>query len=131
MITIPQTYLDLLKDETRALAFLGTIMQDGSPQVTPLWFNMKENQIWINSAKGGIKDKNMRRQPHVALAIPDPKNPYRYVQIRGKVVEYREETANDHLDELSMKYTGKPYFETSSQTRVIFIIEPSSISGKE
>jgi len=129
MIWIPESYIDLIADETRAFAFLGTIMLDGSPQVTPLWFNVKEQMIWINSSKGRTKDRNIRRQPLVALSIPDPKNPYRYLQIRGKVVEIREQDARDHIDQLSMKYQGKPYPDIPDQVRVIYIIEPASVSG--
>jgi PPOX class probable F420-dependent enzyme len=131
MTVIPQTFLDLFADETKAFAFLGTIMADGSPQVTPLWFNFKDGKIWINSAKGRTKDLNIRRQPLVALSIPDPKNPYRYLQIRGKVVDIREEGARSHIDELSMKYQGKPYPDSPDQIRVIYIIEPMNTSGKE
>jgi len=85
--------------------------------------------IWINSSKGRTKDRNIRRKPLVALSIPDPKNPYRYLQIRGKVVEIREQGAREHIDELSMKYQGKAYPDMPDQVRVIYIIEPVSVSG--
>ena len=87
MIKIPTAYQDLLQDDTRAFVFLGTTMSDGSPQVTPVWFNEKDGYIYINSAKGRVKDHNLRERPQVALAIADPADPYRYLQIRGKVVE--------------------------------------------
>jgi PPOX class probable F420-dependent enzyme len=130
LTSIPQQYLDLLADETKAFAFLATVMHDGTPQVTPLWFNAKGANIWINSSVGHVKDKNIRRNPYVALSIPDPKNPYRCLQIRGKVVEFREAGARDHINELSCKYTGNPYSENPEQIRVIYIIEPTSVSGK-
>lgn len=128
MTWIPDTHIDLLSEEKKAFAFLGTIMADGSPQVTPIWFNVKEKKIWINSARGRIKDQNIRRQPHIALAIPDPQNTYRCVQIRGKVVEIREEGASAHINELSMKYHGKPYALPAGQVRVIYIIEVDRVS---
>jgi PPOX class probable F420-dependent enzyme len=131
MSLIPPQYVDLLTDEARAFAFLGTIMADGSPQVTPLWFNVKDDRIWINSVKGRTKERNIRNNPLVALAIQDPKNPYRYLQVRGKVVEIREEGAMDHIEELCMKYRGKPYERTAGQIRVIFIVEPEHASGFE
>jgi PPOX class probable F420-dependent enzyme len=131
MHSIPQQYEDLIADETRAFAFLATLMSDGSPQVTPLWFNVKDQMIWINSVKGRTKDHNIRQNPFIALAIQDPKNPYRYLQIRGKVVEIRDEGALDHIDELSIKYRGKPYTKSPDQVRVIYIIEPSHITGFE
>jgi PPOX class probable F420-dependent enzyme len=128
MTWIPDSHIDLVSDEMKSFAFLGTIMKDGSPQVTPIWFNVKENTIWINSAKGRIKDQNIRRHPYIALTIPDPQNPYRYIQIRGKVVEIREKGAQDHINELAMKYQGKPFPVTLGQVRVIYIIEPDSVS---
>jgi PPOX class probable F420-dependent enzyme len=131
MSLIPPQYADLLTDEARAFAFLGTIMADGSPQVTPLWFNMKDDQIWINSVKGRTKERNIRNKPFVALAVQDPKNPYRYLQIRGKVVEIREVGAMEHIDDLCLKYRGKPYERTAGQVRIIFIIEPVHASGFE
>lgn len=128
MIDIPESHRDLLTDTKRAFAFLGTIMPDGSPQVTPIWFNRKDKMIWINSARGRIKDRNIRRTPVIAMAIPDPQNMYRCIQIRGRVVEIREEGAREHIDELSMKYHGKPYLLPEGQKRVIYIIKPDKIS---
>jgi PPOX class probable F420-dependent enzyme len=128
---IPESHLDLVSDETKSFAFLGTTMSDGSPQVTPIWFNTKNNRIWINSAKGRIKDQNIRRHPTIALAIPDPKNPYRYVAIRGKVIEIREEGASEHINELSMKYHNKPFTIPDGQVRVIYIIEPDSVFAND
>ena len=90
MKAIPDSHQDLLTDETGAYAFLSTLMADGSPQLTPLWFNTEGEYILINSAKGRIKDINMRARPQVALLITDPKDPfYRYLQIRGRVVDIK------------------------------------------
>ena len=121
--TVEQTS-DLLLNETKAFAFLSTIMKDGSPQVTPVWFNWDGNYIFVNSAKGRIKDRNMRARPQVALAISDPKNPYRFIQIRGSVVEIQEQGAWEQMDELSMKYRGTPYERVAGVTRVIYKILP-------
>ena len=124
----PDTYADLLKDETRAFAFLATSMADGSPQVTPVWFNVSGDFILINSARGRQKDRNMRRQPKVALAIADPKNPYRYVQVRGLVVEITSEGARAHIDSLAKKYQGQEkYGGPTSEERVIYKIQPEKI----
>jgi PPOX class probable F420-dependent enzyme len=95
---IPESHRDLLRDDIRAFVYLATQMADGSPQVTPVWFNTTGEYILVNSAKGRVKDKNMRRHPMVALCIQDPANPYRYVQVRGKVVEITEEDADAHID---------------------------------
>ena len=107
---IPETHLDLLKDEKKAFLFLATIMPSGSPQVTPVWFNTDNECILINSASGRIKDHNMRARPQIALCIPDPTNPYRYLQIQGKIIEITTVDADDHINTLTMKYRGLPIY---------------------
>ena len=84
---IPESAADLLSWEKKAFAHLALVLADGTPQCTPLWADYDGTHIIINSAAGRVKDKAMRRQSQVALAISDPDNPYRYIQIRGKVVE--------------------------------------------
>ncbi|HEX7540543.1 MAG TPA: PPOX class F420-dependent oxidoreductase [Anaerolineales bacterium] len=106
MKNIPETHLDLLKDEKKAFLYLATLMPNGSPQVTPIWFNTNAEYILINSAKGRIKDRNMRARPQVAACIQDPSNPYRYLQIHGTVVEFTTNGADDHIDALTLKYRG-------------------------
>lgn len=125
MKAFPASHEDLLKDEARAYAFLATSMADGSPQLTPLWFGTDGEYILINSAKGRIKDRNMRARPHVALLITDPKDPFhRYVQIRGTVVAITEEGALEHINSLSLKYLQKPWEPVEGQTRVIYKVRP-------
>ena len=84
-------------------------MSDGTPQATPVWFNTDGEHILINTAKGRVKDVNMRVRPQVAVVIPDPENPYRYLQIRGRVTEFSENGANEHFDSVAMAYIGKPF----------------------
>ena len=129
MKDIPKEFLDLLADETKAFAFLATTMVDGSPQVTPVWFNTDGEFILVNTAKGRIKDLNMRSRPQVAIAIPDPENPYRYIQIRGRVTEYIEEGAREHFDTVAVAYIGKPFDYPPEQIRVIFKILPEFIDA--
>ncbi len=124
---IPESYKDLLRDESKAFAFLATLMKDGSPQVTPVWFNWNGEYILINSAKGRVKDRNMRNDPHVALAIVDPRDMGRYLQIRGIVVEVTSEGGLEHANQLSMKYEGHPWDGSPDQVRVIYRIKPEHI----
>lgn len=124
MKNIDPELLDLLADETKAYAFLGTTMPDGSPQVTPLWFNTKGDFILINSAKGRVKDKNMRARPAVAITIIEMTDPNRYLQVRGQVVEITEEGAREHISTLSKKYYGRPFDIPEGQIRVIYKIKP-------
>lgn len=124
MSAIPAKYHDLLKDETRAFLFLATVMPDGSPQVTPIWFNFDGAHILINTAEGRVKDRNMRARPRVAACISDPQNPYRYLQIRGHIVQRAYEGADEHINALSLKYDGKPWKPIPGQRRVTYKILP-------
>ena len=128
MATIPDQYKDLL--EKKAFAHLGTLMKDGSPQVTPVWFDHDGTHIRINTAKGRWKDKNMRNRPQVALSILDPDNPYRYMQIRGKVVDVTENGADEHIDSLAKKYLGqdKYPFRQPGEARVIYKISVERVT---
>ena len=127
MVAIPSAYLDLL-EQKQAFAHLATLMPDGSPQVTPVWFDYKDGRIRVNSAKGRTKSRNMKEGSRVALAIMDPDNPYRYIQIRGQVSRVTEEGASAHIDSLAKKYLGQekyPYARPG-EIRIIFEIEPTS-----
>jgi len=131
MKNIPEKMQDLFTDEKKAFVYLATIMPDGAPQVTPIWFNTDGEYILINSARGRIKDKNMRARSTVALCIADPTDPYRYLQIRGKVVEIKTEGADAHIDALAFKYMGKekyPYRKPDEQ-RVTYKILPVKIDA--
>lgn len=126
--TIPEKFRDLLTK--KAFAHLATIMQNGSPQVTPVWFDFDGTHVRINSAKGRVKDKNMRRNRQVALAIQDPENPYRYLGVRGQVEEITETGADAHIDLLTKKYLGQdryPYRQPG-EVRVIYRIRPDHVS---
>jgi PPOX class probable F420-dependent enzyme len=126
---IPEKYLDLFKKP--AFAHLATVMRDGSPQVTPVWVDYDGKYVRVNSALGRVKDKNMRRDPRVSLAIQDPDNPYRYLEIRGKVVEITQNGADDQINKLSQKYLGKPVYpyRKPGEERVTYKIEPQKISS--
>jgi PPOX class probable F420-dependent enzyme len=125
---IPKEFSDLF--QKKAFAHLATVMADGSPQVTPVWFDYDGQHLIVNSAKGRIKDRNIRRDPRVAVSILDPDNPYRYIQIRGRVVEITEEGANASIDALAKKYLGVdryPYRRDGEQ-RVIYRIALESVT---
>ncbi len=120
---IPESHRDLFKK--KAFANLATLMPDGSPQVTPVWVDAEGDIVLINSAKGRRKDLNMRSRPKVALSMQDPDNPYRYLEIRGKVVETTEKGADDHIDKLAKKYIGldKYPYRQKGEVRVIYKVK--------
>jgi PPOX class probable F420-dependent enzyme len=117
--------------QKKGFANLSTIQPDGSPQVTPVWFDHKDGLIRINTAVDRRKDLNMRKRPKVAISILDPDNPYKYVSIRGVVQKRTEEGADDHIDSLAKKYLDVdeyPY-RSSNETRVLYLIKPIAVSG--
>jgi PPOX class probable F420-dependent enzyme len=129
MAEIPQKYRDLF--EKRGFAHFATLMPDGSPHVTPVWIDLQDGNVLVNSAKGRVKDRNVRNNPHVALAISDPENPYRYVQVRGRVVDITEKGADAHIDRMAKKYMGVdsyPY-RNAAEVRVIYKIQPEHVQG--
>ena len=132
MAAIPDKYLDLL-GQKKAFANLATLMQDGSPQVTPVWFDYTGGAIRVNTAKGRVKARNLKTGSPVALAIMDPDNPYRYLQIRGRVSRVVEGGADAHIDSLAKKYLGKDKypFRQPGEVRVMYEIEPKSSSGMD
>ena len=94
MAVIPDKYVDLLAQK-KAFADLATVMPDGSPQVTPVWVDYDGKNILFNSVKGHVKDKNLRRDPRISLAVQDPDNPYSYFQVRGRVIAITEKGASE------------------------------------
>jgi PPOX class probable F420-dependent enzyme len=127
---LPDKYADLLSNK-KAFANLGTLNSDGSPQVTPVWVDYDGKHVRVNSARGRLKDKNIARDPRVSLSIQDPENPYRYLEIRGKVVEATEKGADDHINTLAKKYLGKDVYpwRQPGEKRVIYKIEPHKFSA--
>jgi PPOX class probable F420-dependent enzyme len=123
-------YLDLLQQK-KAFAGLATIMPDGTPQVTPVWFDYHGGRVRVNTAKGRVKARNLKPGAAVALSIIDPDNPYRYLQIRGRVASATETGADAHIDSLAKKYLGKDQypFRQPGEVRVMYEIEPVSVSG--
>jgi PPOX class probable F420-dependent enzyme len=128
-MNIPSEYQDLLKDDRRAYLFLATAMPDGSPQVTPVWFSTEGSYILVNTARGRVKDRNMRARSNVAMVIQDPDDPYRYIQIRGHVAEITTTGADEHINALSLKYDNEPWKPQPDSQRVIFKILPEHVDA--
>ncbi len=127
-VKIPEKFMDLLSDEKKSFAFVATVMPDGTPQVTAVWFDYDGQHIRFNSESSRVKVRNLRERPNVAVAIPDPQNPYRYIQIRGHV-ELIEEGAVPHTDKLAKKYLGvdKYAYHTPGEKRIMVKITPEHV----
>ena len=131
MAAVPAEFLDLLQQK-KAFAHLATIMPGGTPQVTPIWFDYTDGKIRINSKRGRVKTRNMREGAPVALSILDPDNPYRHIQIRGRVGRVTEEGAWAHIDSLAKKYIGQDKYAWAQpgDVRVTFEIEPTAVRAE-
>ena len=129
MAKVPESHADIL--DKPAFAHLSTLMSDGSPPASAVWVDTDGDLILVNSAEGRLKDKNIRRDPRVAISVVDPDNPYRSLMIRGRVVKISNDGADAHIDSLAKKYMGVdeyPY-RTPTETRVIYYIEPQRVAA--
>ena len=128
---IPDKYRDLFTGK-KAFASLGTLMPNGEPQVTPVWFDYDGKNLLFNSARGRQKDLNVRRDPRVSLTIIDPENPYRYVEVRGRVTDITQEGADAHINKMAKKYLDKDVypFRQPGEVRVLYTVRPEKVHGK-
>ena len=125
MTQIPTSHRDIL--DKKSFAHVATVDADGAPQVTPVWVDYDGELVWINSARGRKKDRNMRSRSSVAISVQDPDNPYSYVGLQGEIAEITEKGAVEHIHKLSHKYNGRDYPLTDDQTRVIYKIRPRRV----
>ena len=127
---IPANFRDLFSKP--AFASLATIMPDGRPQVTPVWCDFDGTFVIFNTAKGRQKDRNIRRDPRVSLSILDPDNAYRYLEIRGRVIEITEKGADEHIDKLAKKYLGVDKYprRQPGEVRLILKIAPERVRAQ-
>jgi PPOX class probable F420-dependent enzyme len=117
--------------EGRNLAFISTLSKDGSPHITPVWADIENDIIVINTSEAAAKNKHIARDPRVAISIVEQYNPYNMVSIKGKVIEQTTEGAEEHLKKLAKKYlgVGKYYYRRPRHKRVILKIRPEKIMG--
>ena len=128
-VEIPENKRDLLSREKKAFANIAYILSDGSPSVTPIWFDWDGEHIIINTARGRVKSRVLSKRSQVALDIVDPDNPYRYLLIRGRVTAETEQGAADQIKRLNQKYQGKYDFTLQpDEVRVTYLITPEHVS---
>ena len=129
MKPIPDSHADIL--DKRAFAHLSTVMKDGSPQASAVWVDTDGPMIVVNSAEGRLKDRNIRRDPRVAISVIDPENPYRSLMIRGRVAKIVTEGADAHIDKMAKKYmdVDEYPFRTPDEVRVMYYIEPERVAA--
>lgn len=117
--------------EAPNLAFVATVREDGSPQVSPVWIEVEDGRLAFNTVVGNRKERNMRRDPRVAVSITAKDDFFDKVDIRGRVVEMIEgEDADRQIDRLAKKYLGKDEYpwRNPAETRTKIVVEPVSVS---
>ncbi len=125
----------MLTDEQREFfrkpnfGHLATLEPDGYPQVTPVWIDVDDQYILINSAKGRKKVRNVERDPRVSVEVVEQENPYSMLSLKGKVVEMTTDGADDHIDAMAKKYLGQDTypFRKQGEERIILKIEPEKV----
>jgi len=126
--TVPETHKDLFNK--KAFGSFTTLMPDGSPQTTPVWVDFQDGKVVVNTALGRQKDKNVRHDPRVAITLIDPENPYRYLEVRGRVDEITENGAAEHIHKMAKKYLGvdKYPYGQPGEKRELLKITPHKFS---
>ena len=127
MAQIPASHRDILENPN--FAHVATLMSDGSPQVTPVWIDVDGDEIVFNTAVDRMKDRNLARDGRVALSVHDQSNPYRYIQVRGKVTARTTDGADAHIDKMAKKYMNLdtyPY-RNDAEKRVIYRITADKV----
>ena len=127
-VELPKELLELL--ERPSICFLATLMPNGSPHLTQTWVDTDGTHILINTVQGHQKERNIARDPRVAVTVSDREQPRRYFQVRGRVVDVTTVGAAEHIDKLSMRYTGGPYpwYGGRDQVRVLLTIQADRIT---
>lgn len=128
MKQIPESHADIL--DKPSFAHLSTLMSDGSPQASAVWVDTDGAFIVVNTAEGRLKDRNVRRDPRVAISVTDPDNPYRSMTVRGKVTKITNDGADEHIDKMAKKYMGVDEypFRQPGEVRVLYYIEPERVA---
>ncbi len=131
---IPDAYRDLL--DRPIVITLVTVMPNGQPQATPVWCSYDGTHVLVNIVRGRQKDKNMQTNPRVTILAVDPNNPFRWIEVRGRVVESSEQGALEHINRLAKLYVNRDDYYAprptmrGQETRVIYKIRPEKVNVK-
>ncbi len=109
---------------------IGTTRRDGTVQMTPVWYEYRDGQIWLNGGPKRDWFKHMQRDPRVTMFVLDPKNMFRHAQIQGRLADTSMEGGDDHIERLSQRYMGGRY-RNPKVDRMIVRINPERVTGME
>lgn len=126
---LPPALLALLRGSSPC--YVATLMPDGAPQLTQTWVDTDGENVLVNTVVGYQKDRNVARDPRVAVTVSDPADPSRYFEVRGRVVRTTTDGGAEHIEALAQRYTGRPYpwYGGRQQQRLILTIEADKIQG--
>lgn len=114
--------------EGQHFGHVATLMEDGSPQTSPIWLDLDGDTVVFNTAEGRVKTDNLRRDPRVAISVVNSENPYESLLVRGDA-EIVEEGADEHIDKLAKRYMGVDEYplRQPGEVRVIVRVKPRSV----
>ena len=126
MSSIPESHVDLL--QRPVIVTLVTVMPNGQPQASPVWADIAEGKIRVNTVAGRQKHRNLREREHATFLIIDPEDSMRYLEVRGRVVNETTEDGIEVIEKLSRDYLGQDYpWHNAEDTRVTFHIQPERV----
>jgi PPOX class probable F420-dependent enzyme len=109
---------------------VGTIRRDGTVQMNPVWYERRDDEIWLNAASSRAWGKRLRPGAAVTLLFVDPNDQFRWAQVQGRVIEKTADDGEAHIDRLSQRYLGRPYSDhRQNDPRLIIRVEPTAING--
>ncbi|MFD6419626.1 PPOX class F420-dependent oxidoreductase [Streptomyces sp. NPDC060194] len=131
-VTLSAELKDLL--DTPVFVIIGTVQPDGSPQLSPVWVKRDGDDVLISTTQGRRKELNLRRDDRVSVVVQPFDAPYSYAEIRGRAT-VTTDGGQELIDELSLKYVGKPYAEFNPRAgedapRVVVRITPDKVVGR-
>jgi len=127
MTIVPTDHRDLL--ERPIVCHLATVRPDGTPQVNPMWFVADGDTVRFTHTDQRQKFRNLEKNRHVAISISDPDNPYRYLEVRGKLDEIVPDPEGAFYRELAVRYgrdRGTPPSDAAHRVILVVSLEHSS-----
>lgn len=130
MNNIPDSHLDMF--ERPIFATIATLYPDGAPHLTPIWIDVEDGHLLFTVIAGHVKDRNMQKDPRVAITLFDPENPYRYIMVRGEVIEITKNGAFEHSQKMAKKYLGPDgeYIFGEGEYPHLFKVRPNKVSAR-
>lgn len=121
--SVPESHLDLL--EAPNFAHLATIRPDGSPQTNVMWFSWDGELVRFTHTTTRAKYRNLQAESRVALSIADPKDQYRYLEVRGTVDSIvPDDETSTFFEGLKRRY-GRFDPTTDSDVRIVVSVRPT------